>query len=235
MGNMDQIVEQLIKLNEKDCLDILGILIPIILTIVIIIQNIVYLKKTQLLQKQIQTRDQINQFHEEILSIYNIYYEFYDAIIKSGFLYNLKSANITLVFYQMNDLNNLRMLIGRRQDLAKLLFGRNNEKLYNIIEARCKIAMDIIDKCIDYINSNKLYQISENAWDRITANNPMIFRYNYNSLIQNGQLYGDFIKLCQSDELTEIESLIKDYQDKHSYDNYDKYFEEYFALERLQK
>lgn len=232
---MDQIVEQLIKLNEKDYLDILGILIPIILTIVIIIQNKVYLKKTQLLQKQIQTRDQINQFHEEILSIYNIYYEFYDAIIKSGFLYNLKSANITLVFYQMNDLNNLRMLIGRRQDLAKLLFGRNNEKLYNIIEARCKIAMDIIDKCIDYINSDKLHQISENAWDRIAANNPMIFRYNYNSLIQNGQLYGDFIKLCQSDELTEIESLIKDYQDKHSYDNYDKYFEEYFALERLQK
>lgn len=43
---MDQIVEQLININRKDCLDIIGILLPIILTMVIIFQNRIYSRRT---------------------------------------------------------------------------------------------------------------------------------------------------------------------------------------------
>lgn len=54
---MDQIVEQLINLNRKDCLDIVGILLPIILTVVIIFQNRIYSHRTDKLEKQIYNRD----------------------------------------------------------------------------------------------------------------------------------------------------------------------------------
>ena len=52
-------------------------------------------------------------------------------------------------------------------------------------------------------------------------------------LLQDKNLYDGFMKLCKSEELEEIQSLIKEYQDKHSYDNYDKYFEEYLSLDEL--
>ena len=61
---------------QKDLLDILGILIPIILTVLIIVQNNNYEKNNQKLQKQIHNRDIINRFHDDVLRIYNTYYDF---------------------------------------------------------------------------------------------------------------------------------------------------------------
>ena len=58
---MAQIVEQLIELNEKDWVDIIGILIPIMLTILIIVQNIVYHRQNSRLQREIYNREQYRQ------------------------------------------------------------------------------------------------------------------------------------------------------------------------------
>lgn len=40
------------------------------------------------------------------------------------------------------------------------------------------------------------------------------------------------IMLCKSEELEEIHNLIKEHQEKHTYENFDKYFEEYFSLDK---
>ena len=58
---MAQIVEQLIELNEKDWVDIIGILIPIMLTILIIVQSIVYHRQNSRLQREIYNREQYRQ------------------------------------------------------------------------------------------------------------------------------------------------------------------------------
>ena len=41
------------------------------------------------------------------------------------------------------------------------------------------------------------------------------------------------MKLCHSDEMIEIEYLMKKNDELHSYENFDKYFEEYFSIEKL--
>ena len=64
---MEQIVEQLIKLNKRDLLDIVGILLPIILTVIIIVQNRVYSLRTDALQKQIHNR--VRVISEELLPV----------------------------------------------------------------------------------------------------------------------------------------------------------------------
>lgn len=232
---MEQIVEQLIKLNRRDWLDIVGILLPIILTIVIIIQNRIYSRIANDLQKQIHNRDWVNRHHDYILSIYNIYYDFCDTIINSGFKHNVENANIYLVTAWTNNLVALKLSINRKLNLAKLLFGQNKKELYSIIEDRFILSVNIIDKYLEYINSGKLWSVSENAWSMICSRYPLMIanKYNYALLEQNEQMHSDYIKLCKSEELEGIYTLIKEHEEKHSYDNFDKYFEEYFSLDEL--
>lgn len=232
---MEQIVEQLVKLNKRDWLDIVGVLIPIILTVVIIIQNIIHFRITNKLQKQIHKRDRINQYHNDVLTIYNTFYEFCDTIFTSGFSYNVESGNVNLAFTWINNLNTLRTLIGRNQDLAKLIFIRSNEQLYSVIEERFTLSIEIIDKYIKYIISGRLQTVSETAWTWVASQCPLnpSFKYNYTMLVQNRNLYDGFMKLCKSEELEEIQALIKEHKEKHSYDSFDKYFEEYFSLDEL--
>lgn len=143
---MDEIVEQLIKINKRDLLDIIGIILPIILTVVIIVQNIIYSHRTNKLEKQIYNRDQVNQYQSYILSIYNTYYNFCDTIFTSGFDNNVKNGNVNLANAWVNNLITMKLSIGRNMDLAKLVFGRSNKVLYHIVEERFKISIKIIDK-----------------------------------------------------------------------------------------
>jgi hypothetical protein len=232
---MNQIVEQLIKLNSRDWLDIVGIVLPIILTVVIIFQNRIYSRRTDELEKQIHNRDQVNRYQSFILTIYNTYYDFCDTIFTSGFDNNIKNGNVNLANAWVNNLIIMRLEIVRNMDLAKLIFGRRNKELYHIVEERFKLSIKIIDKYVGYINSGKLYTVSENAWEMVIKSYPIVasYRYDYAMLVQNMEAYDNFIKLCKSEELEEIQNLIKDYQEKHSYDSFDKYFEEYFSLDEL--
>lgn len=232
---MEQIVEQLIKLNRRDWLDIVGILLPIILTVIIIIQDIIHFRITNKLQKQIHSRDRINWYHDDIWTIYRAYYEFFDTIFTSGFSYNVVSGNVNMAADGIINLNTLKLSITRNLDLAKIIFGRSNEELYSIIEERFTLSMKIIDKYIEYITGGRLWAVSENAWTWVASQYPYnpSLKYNYTMLLQDKNLYDGFMKLCKSEELEEIQSLVKEYQDKHSYDNYDKYFEEYLSLDEL--
>lgn len=103
--------------------------------------------------------------------------------------------------------------------------------MFKVINACFNREIEIIDKYMAYIFSGKLLGISENAWNRITQD-PLI-KYNYLALQQDQRAYNDFLKLCQSDELKEIKKLLDDDMKSHNYDNYDKYFEEYFAVDKL--
>ena len=75
-------------------------------------------------------------------------------------------------------------------------------------------------------------EISENAWNTILPGT-LLQRYNYGLLQQNSTVYDNFLKLCKSNELEEIEKLLQNDTDLHSYEQFDKYFEEYFAVDKL--
>lgn len=216
-------------------MDIVGVLIPIILTVVIIIQDIIHFRRTNKLQRQIHNRDRINQYHNDVLTIYNTYYEFCDTIFTSGFSYHVESGNVNLCISWINNLNILRTSIGRNRELAKLIFSRSNKELYGIIEERFTLSIEIIGKYIKYITSGRLLAVSENAWERVALQYSAApnFKYNYDMLRQDRNLYDDFMKLCKDKELEEIQALIKEHEEKHSYENFDKYFEEYFSLDEL--
>lgn len=229
---MEDIVKELIKLNQKDCFDIVTIILPILLSFIIIIQNIVYNKRTIALQKMIHNREWAQQHQENILLLYNTYYEFVDLIYSSGFTNYVRSGNVNAALGWINNIQILKTTILRRKDLAKLLFKKKNENLYNIIKNCFEQEIEIIDKYITYLSSGKLWEISENAWNTVCQVVPAA-KYNHQWLLQNRNVYDNFMKLCHSNEMIEIEDLLKKNEKLHSYENFDKYFEEYFAVEKL--
>ena len=82
---MDGIVNELVKLNQKDWFDVLTAVIPILLSVILGIQNIIYERRMTKLQKMIHNREWAQQYHGDILLLYNTYYEFKDVIQASGF------------------------------------------------------------------------------------------------------------------------------------------------------
>ena len=54
---MDGIVNELVKLNQKDWFDVLTAVIPILLSVILGIQNIIYERRTTKLQKMIHNRE----------------------------------------------------------------------------------------------------------------------------------------------------------------------------------
>lgn len=228
---MEDIVQELVKLNQRDLLDIISILVPIVLSGIIIVQNKIYEHRNVELQKRIHNREWSQQYHDDILLVYNTYYEFCDTIFNSGFSYNIEIGNVNAAIAWINQLQILKMNILRRKDLAKLLFQKKNSEMFNVIDACFNKENEIIDKYIDYISSGKLFEVSENAWNRITQN--PLMKYNYSVLRQNPGMYDDFVQLCQKDELQKIKNLLDDDKKLHEYDNFHKYFEDYFAVDKL--
>jgi len=229
---MEQIIEQLIEMNKKDVWDIVGIMIPIILTIVIIVQNIVFFKRNAELQKEITNREERNRYHNDIMRIYNVYYAFCDCILGSGFSNNVRIGNCNMAMAWMNNLIYLKQDIGRTKELAKLFLKKSDPEVYDIVDERLNLAIKIIDKYVDYISSGKLYGVSENAWNTI-CENLVMHKYNYQWLYQNKIKYDNYLKLCESDDIKEIEALLRTYEEQHSYENFDKYFEKYFSLNEI--
>lgn len=228
---MEDIAKELARLNQRDWLDIIAILVPMVLSVIIIIQNKNYEHRNVELQKRIHNREWSQQYHDDILLVYNTYYEFCDAIFNSGFSYNVEIGYVNAAIAWQSQLQTLKENILRRKNLAKLLFQKKNSEMFKVINACFNREIEIIDKYMAYIFSGKLLGISENAWNRITQD-PLI-KYNYLALQQDQRAYNDFLKLCQSDELKEIKKLLDDDMKSHNYDNYDKYFEEYFAVDKL--
>lgn len=229
---MEDIVKELVKLNQKDLFDVVTIVIPILLSAIIIIQNKIYANRTTEMQKMIHNREWVQQYHGDILLLYNTYYEFMDIIHSSGFNNNVRSGNVNIALGWISNIQILKMNILRRKDLAKLLFEKKNENLYNIIKKCFEQEIDILDRYITYLMSGKLLEISENAWNTVCQSTPVV-KYNYQLLLQNKNMYDNFMKLCYSDEMKDIEYLMKENDKLHSYENFDKYFEEYFSVEKL--
>ena len=126
-----------------------------------------------------------------------------------------------------------RVTINKNLDLARLIFGKNNEDLYRMVEKRIKLQTIIIDKYVEYLNSGKFYEISEKAWNTCISSQsiPIVRKYDYGYIQTNADAYDILLKLCESKELQEIETYLKECVEMHHYDNYDKYFEDYFCID----
>lgn len=124
------------------------------------------------------------------------------------------------------------MPVALNLDLAAILLKKSDNELFEIVQERFKLGIQIIDKYINYINGNMAIT-SAQAWQKIGACYPFLQSNNYIQLYQNQQAKNDFLKFCETDETKEIDAFLKKYNQLYSYDNFDVYFEKYFGMEEI--
>ena len=235
---MKDIVIAIEKINTRDLLDYLSVVVPAIFSFVLILQSIIFHKKDmglhkeihdrdEALQKEIDRREQWIQNQNNILLIYGTYYEFCETIILSGFENEVNRGNVYYAFSCLNNLNVLRMKLCKRLDLSRLLFSKNDRDLFNIIDERFQLGISIIEKYMNYCTSGRLQEVSQHAWENIGIGNS-IFVGDYSSLPKDKN--DDLIKLCRGEEIVEIETMIDRYREMHKYEEFDVFFEKYIAL-----
>ena len=232
---MDQIVEQLVQLNDRDCLDKLGIIGPFVVSILVFIQSWIIARRNNKLQKLIHNRDVANQAHEDIFRIHRTYYDFCDVIYV--FYENVRCADIGRVSASLNDTYNLKKHIIQNLDMARMLFERKDPETYKLIKDAFNSQIKVIDMFQDYFLSGRLAAVTEKAWDKVLENKNELFRsiarYNINELIKIPQLYEEYIALCNTDELKDIKKAMDTVIEQQESDEYTNAFEKYLYLERL--
>lgn len=229
-------MDQIVVLVQRDCLDYFVSVIPIILPTIIIIQSFIHYKENKTLQKRIHNREEIQKHHDDIFSVYNTYYEFCDCIFSSGFHEAIRTGNVPIVYNQLYNLYNMRNSVGRRGELAKLLFQKTNAELYECVKKRVGLEIEIIDIYLKYINDNERFlTISNGAWasvqNTLGVNN--IMTYDYATLNRYPELMKNIIKLCNDEEMLLITEKIDELHELHKYEKYDVYFEKYLSIEEL--
>ena len=232
---MNQIVEQLAQLNHRDCLDILGILGPILVSVIVLIQNSIIARRNKELQKSIHNRDIANQAHEDILRIHRTYYDFCD--IMYAFYESVRHADIGRVNALLNDTYNLKKRIIINLDMARMLFERKNPETLDLIKDSFNLQIKVIDMFQDYVQSGRLAVVAESAWDTVLENKNQLYcsitRYNISELSKDPQLYSKYVDLCNTEELKSIEKVMNEVIEKQDSDEYYKAYEKYLYLERL--
>ena len=77
----------------------------------------------------------------------------------------MRTGNGGWVNNYIGNIYNLKERVVSNKNLARLLFEAKNKDLYNIVSERNNLAIDILDKYINYYASGEFFRISENAWD----------------------------------------------------------------------
>lgn len=213
-------------------INLISIFVPIILTIILIVQNKIYNKRNEELQKEIHNRDIRLRKHDDILNIYSYFYEFNDFLISNNLLFEIKAGNINYVMPLCNNLAQMRLAFCKKLNLAELLFKRNDNELYLVIKKCIDLNIEIIDKFLSYIRGN-LLQVSTDAWNKIIILNPNIQIYNYYMLQSYPDNFNDFLKMCETENTKELEALLDKQKELNEYEKFDVYFEKYLGMEEL--
>lgn len=225
---MDEIAKAIVNLKMRDWWDICMGIAPLCVSVAIIIQAFINHKHDMDFQNKQYVHDIWMQNQTNILEIYGVYYEFNRALIESGIWYEVSRANTYYIWMNINVLLSLKNNIGIRLDKARLLLSQNESELFDLINERFLLGVNIIDGILDYYNSGRMETVANNAWSNIKIDSNLI--KNYYALTGMPDKNYDFIRMCRRDDQIKLEDLYTRYRNLHQYDCYDQYFEKFFSF-----
>ena len=251
MEELIQKIDELINaINNNSVplwLTIIGILVPIAISLLVWWQSHQQNKKNIALQKQITTSEEKLQkeicskeikvqMHGDILKIYD---DFCLAQNTIGYakdnvhtiFSNFNSNNgISFPLQWINNVTAASNILCQSVNRAKLLLPSEDEELRTILESIWKKYKELKAKVDEYFYSGAAFTHANNAW-LIIGPRFNIMAGDYNTLMSNPIAYDAFLKLCINDTTKEINEKIAEILDLLTYDKFDVYFEKYLRMD----
>lgn len=245
---MDQLIMVMNQNSIPAWITVLGIFVPIILSIIVLLQSCIQNKKniqlqeqieqnSERLQKELSEHEERVQMRGDILKIYDDFCFAQSVIVGGGGKIHVIFSNfnnygtnniLNIPTQWINDVNRAINLVSQAVNKSNLLLPSSDEDLRKILEETYEKIKAIRDKADFYFRSGRAYSVSEAAWTAIAPYN--IGRHDYYTLMNNPPIYENFLKLCANDSTNEIEQLIKELRPLFDYDKFDKYFEPYLQM-----
>lgn len=251
MEELIQKIDELINaINNNSVplwLTIIGILVPIAISLLVWWQSHQQNKKNIALQQQIKTSEEKLQkeisskeikvqMHGDILMIYD---DFCLAQNTIGYaednvhtiFSNFNSNNgISLPLQWINNVTSSTNMLCQSINKAKLLLPSEDTEIRTILESIWEKYKELRKKAYEYFYSGTAFTYSNNAWN-IVGPRFNIIAGDYNTLVSNPIAYDAFLKLCINDTTKEINEKIKEILDLLTYNKFDIFFEKYLRMD----
>lgn len=229
---IDKIDELIIAINNNSIplwLSIVGILIPIFISIVVAIQAYIQHNSNKKLQMYISEKEARIQMHGDFLAIYDSFCIAQKCIGPSRNKMDEIFANPNILSQWYDDLHKASFGLCQSTNRALLLLPESDTNLRNTLDSLFKKYRDLVEQIYDYISTGKVEYDRGQAWSKL---NPQygIFVGNYAMLSSNPVAYGDYIKLFSNEKTKQISETIKELLPLFEYEKFDKFFEPYLRI-----
>lgn len=199
---IDKIDELIIAINNNSIplwLSIVGILIPIFISIVVAIQAYIQHNSNKKLQMYISEKEARIQMHSDFLAIYDSFCIAQKCIGPSRNKMDEIFANPNILSQWYDDLHKASFGLCQSTNRALLLLPESDTNLRNTLDSLFKKYRDLVEQIYDYISTGKVEYDRGQAWSKL---NPQygIFVGNYAMLSNNPVAYGDYIKLFSNEK-----------------------------------
>lgn len=233
MEELTQKINELIEaINANSVplwLSIIGMIVPIVISLAVAIFAIVQHYQNKRLQMAISDKELMVQMHGDILSIYDNLCIAQNTIGRVGDNIAIIFANPNLQYQWWNELLNAINLVCQANNRAELLLPKSDKMMRETLKNILKKVRELCQDVNDYVNSGMAELSRQQSWSNICATYGILMN-DYNFLSYNGKAADDFIKLCANDATKRIDKEIKDILALYDYDKFDIYFEPYLRL-----
>lgn len=226
---IDRVAEAL-QTSPPAWISVVGIVVPIVLTVVSIILSVRMDKNNEKMQKMLANRDMMNQTRQCILNIYNAFYT-------GAYVLAQADKNVAEVFsadqsyYRWGmEIENASKDVMSAYNQAKLLV-EDEHLLQQLKEA--KDAFVLVNQTVgSYICTGIPAQTIMNAWLNFSQQYN-VQSGNYYALFQNRSLGEIFIKLCENTYTKDIQEKISAYLELVNNESFDKPFKVYVQIREV--
>ncbi len=233
---MEELIEKIdeliiaIKSNSIPLwLSIVGILIPIFISIVVAIQAYIQHNSNKKLQIYISEKETRVQMHSDFLSIYDAFCAAHSTIFmkEKQVVELLAIPNLTSQWY--TDIKQALAGVCQACNRVNLLLPNDDTDLSKILKSVFDNYRDLSYEIKDYIIKGNVEHDRGQAWGKL---NPYYgIQYgDYITLNNNSEAYNDFISLFDNDTTMLIKQKIKKLLSLFEYEKFDKFFEPYLRI-----
>lgn len=226
---MDELINAINNNSIPLCLSIIGIFVPIVISIVVSIQAYVQYRSNKKLQTYISEKETRVQMHSDFLSIYDAFCVAHSTIFmkEKQVVELLAIPNLTAQWY--TDIKQALAGVCQACNRVNLLLPNDDTDLSKTLKTVFDNYRDLSYEIKDYIVKGNVEHDRGQAWSKL---NPQygIFVGNYAMLSSNPVAYGDYIKLFSNENTKQISEAIKELLPLFEYEKFDKFFEPYLRI-----
>ena len=229
-------------------LAIVGIVVPIVLTLGSLWLNYKTSKQNEELKKDLHNRDVKNQTRQIIINIYN---SFLDALSVAEMTEN----NVMVIFISSQFIQSWSGLVSNSCLTVVRAFSQanivlNDSDMINYL-SKCKEAFVALNNSVNqYTNTPIPFQVIQNSWNTLWQKYPQRYKcmntgnffemnygnsfcQDYNLLYQNPADLEEFKKLCETDYTKHIQEKLKIFLGLVRNEQFDNYFKKYVQIQKI--